>query len=450
MSSARGLGGGSVESGARGVPLTAALVLCLTVAGPASGHADTLSRELLERAPGVVEYVKAHGYRNVGVLKFLVKRGDEPISDRVGLLNLSLATRLEIALVLANSFPEPLGIIHDASAQASLLAGANHLTRPGRQALLRGRYSLAWGDPRDKVKADAFLTGEVVVSPDLRRLTVAILAFDDEGDLLDQIVRFEATADALTLAEAGESFLIRGGFDKGEAVNMSPLLGATQQTHPGQHADAPVELEIYYDKRRIPLDLRGGRAVIQEPREGQAVSFVLRKVDRTQDRYGVALLVNGENTLFKEKCGPLHSWKWRLGPDRPTIAIKGYQTSDNKAEAFRVLSSEASRENAMYYGADVGTITLVVFRERQGGGEAPPSPINEAEDPAPISRGVFPAEPAKNLSALKRQLVTLARAPKDRGLLLPGTGINATVRRTQDFLPDPTPVMAATLTYYRP
>ena len=81
-------------------------------------------------------YLKEHGYRNVGVLKFRVQKGDEPVSDRVGTLNLDLAARLEVALVLTTDIKAPLGIIHDASAVAAKIPGANHLNEPGRRALL--------------------------------------------------------------------------------------------------------------------------------------------------------------------------------------------------------------------------------------------------------------------------------------------------------------------------
>src|ERR1700674_1608621 len=148
----------------------AALALMLAgIVGPAPVRADTLEAALLKQAPRVTAYLKDHGYRNVGVLKFRVKKGDAPASDHVGPLNLNLAGRLEIALVLANDNEVPLGIIRDADGVAATLPGANHLTRPGRQALFRGRYPLAWGE--QQVAPDAFLTGVAVVTPDLKQLT---------------------------------------------------------------------------------------------------------------------------------------------------------------------------------------------------------------------------------------------------------------------------------------
>ena len=161
------------------------LVMLATPGAPAS---DTLDRELLKNAPKIIRYLKDHGYKNVGALKFRVKKGDEPIGDHVGPLNLNLADRLEIALILADDVRNPIGVIHGASAVAATLPGANHLTRPGRQALFRGRYPLAWGD--QKVEADVFLTGVVVVSPDLGQMSVGIMAFGKDGEALEKVVDF--------------------------------------------------------------------------------------------------------------------------------------------------------------------------------------------------------------------------------------------------------------------
>src|SRR5208337_4408329 len=167
--------------------LFAALGLVL-LAAPGARPSDTLDRELLKNAPRIIHYLKDHGYKNVGVLKFRVKKGDEPIGDHAGPLNLNLAERLEIALVLADDIRNPIGVIHGASAVAATLPGANHLTKSGRQALFRGLYSLAWGD--QKVEADAFLTGVVVVSPDLGQMTVGIMAFGKDGEALEKVVDF--------------------------------------------------------------------------------------------------------------------------------------------------------------------------------------------------------------------------------------------------------------------
>ncbi len=442
--------------------LFAALGLVM-LATPGTRAADTLDRELLKNAPKIIRYLKDHGYKNVGALKFRVKKGDEPIGDHIGPLNLNLADRLEIALVLADDLRNPIGVIHGASAVTATLPGANHLTMPGRQALFQGRYPLAWGD--QKVEADAFLTGVVVVSPDLGQMTVGIMAFGKDGEALEKVVDFTATTDAPALVEVGESFMTRGAFDGGrvdvvkdqaaseeavrdQVVKTAARVKLSQVMHPLQDPEAPVALEVYYDNQRIPFQLRDGKALIPEPREGQAVLFVLRKVDTTPGKYGVVLSVNGENTLYKERLSPLQCWKWILSQETPAISVRGYQTGEKSAEAFRVLSPAESRANVMNYGADVGTLSMVVFREARGT-KTLLALDDEAEDLAALTGGTYPRRPPENLAALKFQLRSGAANASTRGLIAEGKKIGAAIRRLS-FQPDPTPVMSATITYYRP
>ena len=65
-----------------------------------------------------------------------------------------------------------------------------------------------------------------------------------------------------------------------------------------------------------------------------------------------------------------------------------------------------------------------------------------------MTRGSFPKEPPKNLAALKSQLRS-SGATETRGLVVGGQQIDAAVRRVE-FRANETPVMAVTITYYKP
>jgi hypothetical protein len=151
----------------------------------------SLEKALLQQAPQIIKYLRENNYQNVGVLKFRVKKGQERASDSAGPLNLNLANRLEVALVLAapSKAEKPIGIIHNASAVAAKLKGANHLTKEGREALFEGRYALPWGD--QEVSADVFLTGVVAFDKDMQSMNVGIGAFDKSAEL-KKVCSFEA------------------------------------------------------------------------------------------------------------------------------------------------------------------------------------------------------------------------------------------------------------------
>jgi hypothetical protein len=448
--------------------ITTCVLAAQILLGSGVAGAGSLNEELLRNAPRVLDYLKEHGFKTVGVLKFRVQDAQGSVSDRVGPLNLNLATRLELALVLTTEIQHPVNVIRDASSVAARLPGANHLTPDGRRALFDGRYRLAWGDT--EVAADGFLTGVVAVDPGLHELTVAILGFGRESAGLELVVKFTAGPDPPVVVDLGESFLTRGMFDGGritqaaapaQVIDSAVRVREGEQAHPLLDPSAPVTLEILYDDRPVALETRGGTAFIPEPREGQTVTMVLRKRDATAIRYGVVLVVNGENTLFKERTTPLTSSKWILSREVPEIRVRGYQSKEREAEAFRILSPTDSKRSLISYGPDAGTIQLVVFREEPTPGrpakssefeegQAPEAALGvEPEDLAVLKNGAFPQGRPANLAALRAQLPVSAKEPANRGLIRQGTAFASTISRVE-FHPDPTAVLSAKITYYRP
>ena len=417
-------------------------------------RADELERELLRHAPKVMQYLREKDYTYVGILKFRVKKGQEPLTDNAGTLNRTVANRLELALVLANDFKKPIHFIQEASEIASRTTGANHLTAEGRRKLFQARYPLAWS--QDHASPDAFLTGVVTISPDLHRLTVGILAFDRNSSTLQPVDQFTADNNPAILGETGESFLLRGAFDNGkigevtvQATDKAVRVREQQQKHPLFDAAAPVSLEIFYDDKRVPLELRDGKCFVSEPMAAQKVRLVLRRNDPGPSRYGVVLKVNGINTARKERLPDLQCLRWLLDPTSSSVSVEGFQVTKGRREAFKVLSPEESKLNEMNYGADVGTISLVVFRESKIKEKSPSLLSDEQEDVAALTRAVYPAEKPRNLSVLKQQLRDASAKPTTRGLIVGGNlAANETVE--EDFKPEPIPVMSATIIYYRP
>ncbi|MBW3597720.1 MAG: hypothetical protein KY475_10640 [Planctomycetes bacterium] len=426
-------------------------------------RAAEVERELLRRAPEMLEHCRSKGYRNVGVLKFRVKKGNDPISDSVGTFNSFLAERLETALILANSSSggSPVGIIRDASAVAAKTPGAAHTSADGRSRLFAAKYPLAWGSPPPQVTPDAFITGIVVVSPDLRDMSVGILAFDRAGKELERIVPvFKADVGIDALAELGESYALRGAFDGGDTqmteeqtkevlVTTALKVKEQQTTHPLADPQRPVLLEAAYNGRPVSIEFRGGEAFLPEPQEGEQVVLTLRHNPGVKaERLAVVLKVNGENTLFRQRKRDIDCRKWILEPGAPPIVIRGYQKSDKTYEAFRVLSAAESREREIHYGADVGMISLTVFREAVPEDLPPPDLLSEEdEDLLAMMRGGFPEKPAETLGALKAQLRSGSML---RGGLIESGAEEKGGIRIVEFEPDPTPIMTAAIRYYEP
>ena len=444
-------------STARRVPLFAAVAsfAALVLAGPAPA-APSLEQALIANAPAVVKKLQAMGCRNVGVLKFLATKDGDKLSDNVGTLNMTLANRLEIALLLADDPKTPLGIITNASAVAQRTPGASHLTRDGRLKLFGATYPLAWG--HEQVEADAFVTGTTQISKDLRTLTVSLFVFTKEDNKLAPLGDdFTAANRPGDFGEMGESFVLRGGLlddsvdtdpakekeREEKVIQVAARVKEQEEKYPLQEKAPPVTLTAFYDGKPAAIEYRDGKAFLPEPREGQKVVFGLAR-DGTKERYGIVLKVNGENTLYREKLPDVQCRRWIMDPGDGPYKIPGFQKDDKTTEEFRVPSAAESKVHEINYGADVGTVTLTVFRERKGKPK-PQDITDEGAALAAVTKGALPEEKAKNYNALKAQLLEDA----NRGLIVEGSPVNNPVQ-TVKFEPDPIPVMSVTVVYYRP
>ncbi len=417
----------------------------------------SLQRQLLKAAPQVFEFAQENGYHNLAVLKFRVKQGKRPITDRIGPLNLRVADQLELALIVKNSVNNPVGIVHDASAVAAKISGANHLTEEGRAPLFTAEYPLAWG--RGKVTPDLFISGVIELAEDYKRMNVGISAFGKSGKL-ELVTQFQANPTVKDVIAAGGSFS-RGAFDgaatgAGDSTSDTTLQVAAVENasrvmsrlaqHPLQNPRLPVVLEIRYDNQLQSVEFNGGEARVKEPNAGQKVTFVLRRRDAADKRrYAVVLKVNGENTLYRQRLDDLACRKWVLEPGERPLTIDGFQLSETETQMFKVLSKAASEARAMDYGADVGTFSFVVFTEQ---GSAPSDTgeqllDDEGEDLAILQQGTLPDEPPDSLDVLKQRLLKTA----SRGLVAEGeTKAGATRQVTFDCAA--TPLFAGTIIYY--
>lgn len=448
------------------LPLTLILSGLLFAVTPVrADEVPSLEFGMGKEAKQILKKLREEGIHNVGVLKFLLTReGDKKFSDALGPMNLLLARRLEVALVVKNSPSSPIGIIQDASAVAAGIPGANHLTPAGLDKLFAAEYPLAWG--KEKVKPDAFLVGEGMVERDLRTLHLGIHLIDAKTRKRqtltpDLVMRIRPEH----LTEIGESFS-RGVFDGGQAgveagkdatlaqmdkvSDIARKVRTKQETHPMSEPNSPFGLEVAYDSQVQPIEVRDGQAWIAEPREGQTVAIRLMRHDPSDRKYAVVLKVNGENVLFREKLPDLQCLGWII-EQRDVNApreIKGFQISDDRLEAFRVASRQESRAREINYGSDVGTISMTVFGEAKG--SAAPRVLNyEQRDEQLIRRTELP-KPAEKPSTFSQLQQDLYKGLVDsRGLIVEGGPTQASAINRVKFQRDPVPVMSVTLHYYK-
>ena len=347
----------------------AAFVLCAPVV---RAGGDPLDDALFDKASSVIDQLKKKGFRNVGVVKFLVRHGDAEPSDDVGDLNLTLANKLEVALILANT-DDKFGIIDKASDQVvrEKLLLANHRTEEGRKAFFIRKYALAWS--RDSVEPSGFLTAMATFSQDLMKLKIQLQVFDRSGKIEDIKGTVSVQPSPEMLAQAGFSYALAPSRQKALVTGDPPPTREAQkreileqvaksaapkpkeaEAQPSPLTDCPVKWTVLYNSK--PVTLTG--TSLAEPKDTDRVEFTLS--NPTQGTYAVVLLVNGENTLYQERIAPAACRKWVLGPNM-SITIRGFQTGADKVAPFRVLPPDEPLPDAVRYGDHAGTFRMVVF-----------------------------------------------------------------------------------------
>jgi hypothetical protein len=464
-------------------PLAATVLL--TARGEAADQQTkknpTLEEALLENAPKIRDFLWEHMKHpdkslHIGVLKFLVQTGDRPPSDNAGPLNLHIARRLEAALILTlrETDADKVRILHNPS--AVLMRNANHLCKDGRKAFFQRNYPPAWGDPRDMISADVFVTGLVKISGGSRILDVTVKAFDETDKKLVRVCNFQAAADPRLLTEAGVSFALSRGSNAVDMVNL--VVASNGRESPAEVStripsdkkkkaptvrellqEAPIDFQVLYNGERQKV---GENGAVCEPAEETKVTFRLKHKNRDDCTYGVVLKINGENSIYPKELqlDDFRGHKWVLSP-KDNFLIKGYLKEDIKDEAakFTVLPGSESRVEEVNYGAHAGTFTIIIYRGRPDGQKQPDSKDRpddqELEVVNAIIRGV-PDQLVKTENTLKALKGDLLRQRADarkngvpKGLIVAGEPTKQKVEPVQ-FHGYSLPVSVIHLRYYKP
>lgn len=438
-----------------------AVMAGLALLSPAVARADKLDLKLNEETPKVIKYLKSHGYKNVGVLHFRSQKSTEkaPRFD-AGLINGNMAERLENLLVMhdgqAKNPEQPAyGVIHNASATARKeKVGAWYTNETERKKLFKVEYPLAWGDK--KVKADAFLTGKVSISEDLKTTRVTIECFDARAP--EKIVKVESfTCDTdrnvvrefnlpYTLTKAQHQTLARGlksakSRDQGQQAQQKVDDVVLQQAHQQQKQgnkpqnkpgtqDGPattqtiggIALKITASgKEFTPAANSSQQGFYQMECPPRDTEIVMSLTNTTEKELGVVLKVAGFSTVGEQKEAPEQCRKWLVPPmsqaPKNVYHIKGFYTGDkfDALKKFVVMSKDEAKQ-ALQNGQQLENIDLIevyVF------GTNPPV----TGDPMTISRGVnargLRGDAAKksrsSFQTLKHDLLKAGRFTKARG-----------------------------------
>jgi hypothetical protein len=246
--------------------LPSALVALLSPAA----RADQIDRALTLDAAEIAKAVRSLGGKSVAVLKFRSQIGTGTPTFRAGTLGADMVHRVENVLVLTadpnNPKPELLtGAGEQAARQARESQGAFDWTTPeGRAKLFGLELPVAWDDRR-KEKPDAFVTGTVRVSADLKDVFIDLVGFtrDDPSGLRALRTIGGGSTDEKTkairmdrgiLTSLGRTFTVPREIRTAKSRQFVAAEDAAV-TNAGKNPDGtqsgPVKLEIVYDDSRF-------------------------------------------------------------------------------------------------------------------------------------------------------------------------------------------------------
>jgi hypothetical protein len=398
--------------------------------------------------PAIVKALKAMRLKNVGVLPFRVKQG----AGKAGFstpLNSSLATRIENLLII-HSGPkeaEALGVIHDAGLAASKQKVASWFAVPGnRKKLFEVSYPLAWGT--QKVKADAFLTGLVKTSKDLRQTTVTLEYLDhrDPSNLIE-LSAFTIKTDRNILRDLGYSFALaqkarpalvadRGSPENADELVLEQL--SKQQGNKKEDTSARpdnvggIKVELVVES--TPSEIRestageGPKWQVECPGAGKKVFFRLKNTSTRE--LGVVLRLNGVNTIDQQKFDPEGCRKWII-PAGKTYTIKGFylvggdepdgrpRAGPDKVFPFKVMVDKDASAIRSEMGDKVGLIQVDVFEPGSGEpkftvnakGMEPSKEVKARQSYSTLRTTLLKSARLKAMAVAEREVLTLDTTP---------------------------------------
>jgi hypothetical protein len=352
----------------------AVLLAALAAASlPAAVRADQIDKRLNDEMPDVSRHLHKKGYKNVGVLRFRVQVGKKTASFDNAPYNGNMPLRVENLLIMNSGDRETpdVGVIRNAGAAAAAAKIGDWFgNEKERKKLFDVHYLLAWDDK--KVTADAFLTGLVSVSSDLKKTTLSLTCFDKDNLEPKEILTFTIATDREVVRDLGYSFVVDG---KARAsmvtkrssadVDRNVLASVNDQAKPDNVAG--IQMTILVDEKPVKIqaakDEEGPRWQLECPPEDEALAVRLRNV--TDKTLAVVLKLNGVSTLKQQTRSPDHCQKWIIRAGK-AIVLKGFYTPAGDKllmKPFKVLVGEKALEAKAQLGDRAGLMELDVFAE---------------------------------------------------------------------------------------
>jgi len=433
----------------------------LALLSPSFARADHIDLKLAEEMPAVVKYLKSHNYKHVGVLRFRAqKHNDKSAHFDMGPINGNMAERVENLLVMnagqsKNPEQASFGVIHEAGETAVKHKVGAWFSKPEeRKKLFSLKYPLAWG--KEQVSADAFLTGKVSLSEDLKKTTVRIECLDSKASKPAEVLKFTVDTDRhivrdcnlpytltkaqqTTLARSARSVRTRDGQQALQQKTDQVVLQQAQQQqkqpnkpqNPPGTPDGPATqnsiggIKFGITAAGKPIDLKQSSSQVDEfemdcPPKGSEVVFTLQNVSTEEQdkgkKLGVVIKVAGYNTIGMQRETPENCRKWLLAQGGEPYKILGFHVGEKfgSLKKFAIKSKEEAKQTNQQLDDSIDLVEVYVFRS--GGSQQPDKmTISDRGINSRGLRGDVEVKARSSFGSLKNALLRESRLKKARG-----------------------------------
>jgi hypothetical protein len=227
-----------------------------------------------------------------------------------------------------------------------------------------------------------------------------------------------------------------------------------------QHIEGQiVEWEPMHEHRFRVEVLVGGIAREKYPARGRVYieavegeEYALRLTNPLPVRVGVALAVDGLNTIDARRTTARDASKWVI-PPRGSITVSGWQMSSTRSRRFYFTGERDSYAKRIGRASNLGVITAVFFRERRERAEiVSPRPLGsqsrdrDRNEARRKTQSDAPSMRAENEGAASGRVLAAPKADDDYAATGIGRSVNNGVWRVELEL-EPQPAAEVTIRY---
>lgn len=210
--------------------------------------------------------------------------------------------------------------------------------------------------------ADSVILGSLALGDDGLRVSAVLLGLP--GGEAVELPGLELPWDADLLALCGQSYAAdeQRGLRPALRDVVSAARAAERRPPAVMEPAGAFSLRLLVDGREREPAQRG-REAVSRVREGE--SYTIRLANDSAERVGVALFIDGLNTIGQRRELPSVGLKWILEPGE-SIDVEGWQLGDQRRE-FRVVDASRSVAGGLGLTDELGLISASFFAADDSG-----------------------------------------------------------------------------------